>query len=277
MGHDKLINYLYKNLNNECIEEINITLEIKKVLANHIMFDISFLIYQILLEIEDEVNSIIKIILNLPFYCFNLELMETKLNVIIDKPYWKDNIKNINNILNGENEDEIIINFISSLFKNNLIENIIIDKIFYKLKEYIVLIHFLDTIKTINIIFDGIPSYSKILEQRRRRIKNHIESQERKQKFDIYFDNIENSYQTNDGINYDYFKWLKYRFSLDKSFGPSTLMILNLEKELELKLKNSFNNVTIVINSGNINGEADYKIFNIIHRDRKSTRLNSSH
>jgi hypothetical protein len=265
MGHDKLINYLYKNLNNECIEEINIVLEIKKIVANHIMFDISFLIYQILLEIEDEINSIIKIVLNLPFYCFNLDLMEEKLDVIIDKPYWKDNIDNIHSILKGDNEDEIIINFISNLSKNNLIENIIIDKIFNKLKEYIILIHFMDTVETINIIFDGIPSYSKILEQRRRRIKNHIESQERKQKFDIYFDNIENSYQSNDGINYDYFKWLKYRFSLDKSFGPSSLMILRLEKELEIKLKNNFPNIKILINSGNINGEADYKIFNIIH------------
>ena len=258
MGFDKLLNFISKNLNFDSIEEFNIDSNVKKIITNNIMFDISFLIYQTFLEVEDEINNIIKIILSLPFNFSNNLVQEKILNI------WSFLNLNCNEIFDGNNEDEIInkfINYLTNDILNNLIGNKIVDKIY----NNIIKLHNIKLIKYINIIFDGIPSYSKILEQRRRRIRNHIESLERKKKYDEYFKNLKNTFEEHDNMTYDYFKWLKNRFTIDKSFGPISPIIIFLEKFIYKNLILKFPNIKIIINEGKYNGEADYKIFKLLY------------
>ena len=50
-----------------------------KIFSSHIIFDINFLIYQELIEIENEINDIIKIILCLPFCVDNIDKIKNLL------------------------------------------------------------------------------------------------------------------------------------------------------------------------------------------------------
>jgi hypothetical protein len=260
MGFDKLINFISKNLNFDSIEELDIDKEVKKIITNNIMFDISFIIYQILVELEEEINNIIKIILSLPFN-FNTSIVQEKIINILNNDHWVDH----KFTFDGNNEIEIIDYFKLQLSKTNVINNIVSKKILNLIVYNINKIHCVELIQYINIIFDGIPSYSKILEQRRRRLKNYIESTEKKKKYDETFKNYENTIQSFEDINYDYFKWLKNRFVIDKSFGPISPIITYLEEYLYINLSNKFPNIKIYVNQGKFNGEADYKIFKSIY------------
>jgi hypothetical protein len=269
MGFDKLLNFISKNLNFDSIEEFNIDTNVKKIITNNIMVDVSFLIYQTFLEIENDINNIIKIILSLPFN-FSNNLVQEKILSIFMRNHWAFLNLNCNEIFDGNNEEEIIKKFINYLSKDKLndhtiLNNIIAMNLYEKIQNNISKLHNIELIKYINIIFDGIPSYSKILEQRRRRIRNHIESTERKKKHDLYFKNIENTFEEYDNMSYDYFKWLKNRFTIDKSFGPISTIIIFLEEFIYKKLTIKFPNIKIIINQGKNNGESDYKIFKSIY------------
>jgi len=144
MGFDKLLNFLNYNLNSEIMEEININTNIRKILANHVMFDISFIIYHSLIEIEEEINTIIKIILSLPFSIFLPGIIELHINQIYLQQHWKNNIKNLYEILDGNDEDSIIINFINNIKSENILDNIICDKVFIKITNFINNIHYIE-------------------------------------------------------------------------------------------------------------------------------------
>jgi len=287
MGIDRFSNFILKSVNNDSIEEVNVNNNIRIVAANCIIFDANFLIYQEILEIENEVNDIIKIILCLPFINDNYSLLEDYLKKILLQTHWK--VYNFQNLFDGFNEDEIITKFITSItnkipISNNtnellsIIELIIYEKILNKIVYLINKMHHTNFIQSIAIFFDGIPSFSKVIEQRHRRIKTYLESQERKKLYKIYFDkleinnkklieNLSKNYDidnNNIDLYFNYIKWIKNRFTTNKSISPSSVFINKLEEFLELKLNKIFPKCKIIINSSKENGESDLKIFKFI-------------
>ena len=306
MGLDRFANFISKSINNEGIEEININNNIRKIVSNHIVFDLNFFIYQELINIENEINDIIKIILCLPFICDNIELLEEQLELILNQAHWKPYYNDINLLFNGFNEDEIIQQFIlfitskttspsdsidniDNIDSITVIELIIYEKIINVIIDMIDKIHYTNLIQSLLIFFDGIPSLSKIIEQRRRRISNFLESTEKKKIFKLYFDNLEtnnkklyenlsknyskeslqdniqnNEKESKNSLIFDYFKWIKNRFTIDKSIGPSSNFIKHFEIFIKFKLLKNFPKLLIYINSAHENGEADLKIFKYI-------------
>ena len=69
MGVDRLINFIIKNFNytyNFSIDESN-----RQYLGKHILFDLNFIIYNQIFELEVEINNIIQLIYSLPFSYIN--------------------------------------------------------------------------------------------------------------------------------------------------------------------------------------------------------------
>jgi hypothetical protein len=290
MGLDRFANFISKSINGDGIEEINIDSNVRKIVSNHIIFDLNFLIYQEIVEVETEINDIIKIILCLPFALEQNDIFEELLKTILTQKHWKPyyNLADLENLFDGFNEDEIIqkfINFITSKVTSDadmntnsltILELVVYEKIIHMLVNYIDQIHHNQFIQSLSIFFDGIPSISKVIEQRRRRIKNYLESNEKKELFKRYFDKLINNNKNlfdNLGKNYsfnikpdqiilfDYFKWVKNRFTIDKSIGPSSNFIKNLELFMNIKIQQHFPKKKIFINSASENGESDLKIF----------------
>ena len=143
----------------------------------------------------------------------NINIIEKKLLLIFNTYHWKQVTVNVNmmDILDGNNICEIINNF------NKMITVYTYDLFYWdvynSINTYIKNNHPIQFIRSINLFLDGIPTYAKILEQRRRRMKNYIDSTNRKKIFNKYFENIIHDLITEDGITFDYFEWLNYLFS----------------------------------------------------------------
>jgi len=271
MGFDRLLNFIIKNFNynyNFIIDDIK-----RNFLGNHILFDLNFIIYNQMFILEEQINNIVKIVLNLPFSYTQDNKTEEKLQEIFDLPWWKNHCENIEFIFDGNDEDEILsklFNFISIKQLNGLnkLELMIIDCVINNIENIIEDFHIKKNIQSICFFIDGIPSYSKIIEQRRRRTKNYYESTLRKQKFNTYFGKIKYIYVNEDGIKYNYFRWIEKRFSIDKSFSPISQIIKTLEQKISLYFIKKFPNIKIHVNSGSINGESDLKIFQYIQNNK---------
>ena len=309
MGLDRFATFIAKGINNDGIEELHVTSNIRKIVAGHILFDINFLIYQEIFQIENEINDIIKILLCIPAAIDNLDIIEELINQILKDDHWNFLLQKENLIFNGNNVDDIIKNFLSLItqthiqtnqilsvemkqilnsikdFKDvTLLEIIIYKKIITSINHYIKHLHNFDYIISLCLFFDGIPSLSKIIEQRRRRIKNYLESNKKKKLLKTYIDNLElnnrnllqyliNRNIINDDtldltlfkcLYFDYYKWIKFKFIIDKSIGPSSTFIINFQKFIKIIISNLYPKIKLIISEVNENGEADLKIFKYI-------------
>ena len=277
MGFDRFANFITRNIP---VDDVNITVNERKFIANHIFFDINFLIYQTIANIENEINNIIKIILSINSVT-DIEIPIKLLDIIFSQPHWTPyhSKKKILSILDGETLEDIISNFskwiktkIKTPFGENQISQIdliIYEKICIEINKFTNNLYIGQHIESINLFFDGIPSVSKVIEQRRRRVKNFMESQVKKKLFDDYFSEFELKYsKIVDNINgmddiegvqglvFDNLKWLSNRIILEKSFGSTSPFIMHCECYLKDRIGDK-----VYINSGKNIGEADVKIF----------------
>jgi hypothetical protein len=279
MGLEKILYFISKNCSFIIIEEIQFNNNDSKKLADNIFFDFNFIIYNNLAILEKEINSIIKLI-----YCIehmNKSILLNKLNNILNKKYWlefKDDIIEIFNkkisipniVTNFTNYIEKIIYFNKFKKKFKRLYYIIFLKIYYYIINKLNQLHYIEFIKNIHLFFDGIPEYSKILEQKRRRAKTYYDSKLKKELFNNIFTNIDRNIIIENDMTYNYFDWLDNKYNIDKSFGPSSDIIIELQHFLKyiasnklFDLKNF--NIKIKICGGNIYGESDFKIFRYIY------------
>ena len=82
MGLDRFSNFIVRT-SNEGIEELNIKNSVRRVATNHVLFDLNFLIYQEIINIENDVNDIIKILLSLPSSTNDINIIHELLAKII--------------------------------------------------------------------------------------------------------------------------------------------------------------------------------------------------
>ena len=151
MGIDRFNNFILRSINNSYIsEEIPIDNNIKKVISNHIIFDINSFIYNEIILIENEINDIIKIILSIK-QSEKLHIIEDLLIIIFKQSHWSllydkffDNDSFI--LLKYDN----ILKYFISLVNDNI--NIIIyNKLIKTIKNNIINLHIIEFIKSINI------------------------------------------------------------------------------------------------------------------------------
>lgn len=233
-----------------------------KLSCDHLFFDFNSIIHTSSQRLINDLNSLLRYIL----------IMKNTgdRNKNIDDIFQKYNINNINidellkldelSIINKFNDifDTLTINkYIVELVKNNVL--FIVENNFETKK-----------INTIYIGIDGVPSKSKMLEQKRRRFMGEFVELMKTQIVDKYMETLNNSDR-----GYNRYLVEKNKSLWNKNFiSPCTNLMNLMQKELQEvsfveKLKNITNNDELVyIVSGYIdNGEAEKKIINYIHNN----------
>ena len=267
MGFDGLISFLIRNLPNDTFDEINLTKNHNKFISKSVLIDISFILYNCYIEIENDINLILKYIYALSSTDYNkvIKLIEDQLK----QEHWKE----FSIPLDGNSHDEISDKFINYLTKND-------NEIFFKIlsnytsnKLKSILDNLFETQFILNVVlfFDSIPSYSKILEQRKRRMKNFLESQNRKKYYVKYFSDLEKDSVCENGIEYDYFSWMDKKFNCNKIIDSNSLFVRNLKNYIIQNL-NIDNKINVKVDKEEF-GEADYKIFKYISENNLDDKI----
>lgn len=257
MGFDGLISFLIRNLPNDTFDEVNLDKNYNRIISKYVLIDISFILYNCYIEIENDINQILKYIYSLS--CTDYDTVINLINIELKKDHWK----NLNIPLDGNTQDEISDRFIDYLTENDnkIFFNLLSNYTCKKIKNLLENLFELSFTKEVVLFFDSIPSYSKILEQRKRRIKNYIESQNRKEYYVKYFSDLENDNMEENMIEYDYFNWMKKKFSSNKIIDSNSTFVRHLKDYVINSIH--LDNIKVTIDKEDF-GEADYKIFKYI-------------
>ena len=62
MGFEGLISFLIRNLSNDSFDEINLNINYNKLVSKYILIDFSFILYNCYIEIEEDINLVLKYI-----------------------------------------------------------------------------------------------------------------------------------------------------------------------------------------------------------------------
>lgn len=261
MGYDKFVSFLIKNLSNKCYDELYPSENIEGyIISKYIFFDINFIIYKCINKVENDINEVIKLL-----NCIELN-KNNKIKKYLEECFLKNYIS-FDFIYQSTDVNKII-----SILKQELdkiIDVIVYDEILNYILYSLYSLNKPYFIKNVLIFFDGIPGYSKILEQRKRRIYNYINSLNRKEAYNKHFndDSIVIIYDKKLNIKYNYFNYIKNTYSINKNFGPQSSFLLLLSEYLKNKLS-SGNKIKLYISNGNVPGEADYKILQYIEKNK---------
>lgn len=261
MGYDKFVSFLSKNLSNKCHEDIYPKENIEgSIISKHIYYDINFIIYKCITKVENNINDLIKVL-----NCIEKN-KEEKIKTFLKKNKLKNYISF--SFLEKLVSTEDRINYLKKII-DNFVNKIVYDEILNYILFSCYSIHKCYFIKNVLIFFDGIPGYSKILEQRKRRIYNYVNSLNRKKYYSKYFKEdfkyIDDDKNLN--VKYDYFNYIKNTYSINKNFGPQSKFLTELAKYLKNNLTKG-NKIKLFISDGNIPGEADYKILKHIEDNK---------
>ena len=83
MGFDKLLSFFTKNLQNSMIEDLY---NKPTVVANHVYYDMNFIVYNSISNIETDINNIYMLLFALPYT--NIDIIKNRLASILDSHYW---------------------------------------------------------------------------------------------------------------------------------------------------------------------------------------------
>ena len=271
MGLDKIYYTFYRLFGgNEDMEENNFDSGFKYIPAEALFIDGNFVIYQIIAEIERDMNEILKVILAVSHNSDRRNLID-----YIEKILSKDSLKKYSSyfeeIFTLDNLDDMIkllrlktINFDE---KENRMNEIISSYYVEYFKKKILNLHYSEFVNSVYLIFDGIPSGFKIIEQRRRRFKNYLESNLRKKLLENKMVNFVDKLGLNeiDGKKYiyDYGKFVENMITLPKSFGPSSTIFQLIALNIRSYLLEFHPNISFWYSGVNEDGEADYKIIHL--------------
>ena len=133
MGYDKLLSFLVKNLHNNVVEDLYGK---PVVVTNHVFFDLNFIIYNSIMNIENDINNIYIIIFSIPYT--DIVYINEKLITIFNSYHWKTlldtNKINMFDILDGNNIDEILSRF--KLFIDKYVDNLLYYNVILFIKRW---------------------------------------------------------------------------------------------------------------------------------------------